>query len=245
MSIIKKFKLGGSSNPTTQSASKHEGNVLKSSRVIPTGMTVTPADTGELPTDSSAGSDFSFDNDLSSFDIDEPDTVPTSPEPVYVHQQPTVDESQVRSSIMSELQGNFDDLLDAISNLKKARDSVIESAQSQLIEMATLIAEKVIQKQIETDPTLINSVIEGTFDKISGSDRIIFKINPADSDAVTAFQPTIESRLVGVEKISIQQDSTIEPGGCIIETDLGFVDVTIQEKMNLIVQTFKKLKSTL
>ena len=162
-----------------------------------------------------------------------------------MHQQPNLDESQVRSSIMGELQGNFDELIDAISNLKNARDSVIESAQSQLIEMATLIAEKVIQKQIETDPTLINSVIEGTFDKISGSDRIIFKINPADSDAVTAFQPTIESRLVGVEKISIQQDSTIEPGGCIIETDLGFVDVTIQEKMNLIVQTFKKLKSTL
>ena len=209
---------------------------------MPTGVTVTPGDTEEFSTASMSGSD-SYNNDFSSFD--EPDAVSAPSEPVQVSQQPTVDESQVRSTIMGELQGNFDELMAAISNLKKARDSVIESAQSQLIEMATLIAEKVIQKQIESDPTLINSVIEGTFDKISGSDRIIFKINPADSDAVTAFQPTIESRLVGVEKISIQQDSTIEPGGCIIETDLGFVDVTIQEKMNLIVQTFKKLKSTL
>ena len=62
---------------------------------------------------------------------------------------------------------------------------------------------------------------------------------------VNDFQPTIESRLIGVEKITIQQDSTIQQGGCIIETDLGFVDVTIQEKLNLITQTFKKLKSTL
>ena len=158
---------------------------------------------------------------------------------------PTVDESQIRESIMNDLKSNFDDLMGAITNLREARDSVVKSAETQLVELSLLIAEKIIAKKIETDPELINSVIEDTFDKISGSDRIIFKINPADADAVSAFQPTIESRLVGVEKITIQQDSTIQQGGCIIETDLGFVDVTIQEKLNLIIQTFKKIKSVL
>ena len=37
----------------------------------------------------------------------------------------------------------------------------------------------------------------------------------------------------------------IAQGGCIIETDLGFVDVTLKEKFNIIAQTFKKVKSTL
>ena len=52
MSIIKKFKLGGSFNDDAQSSSKHEGNVLKSSKVMPTGVTVTPGDTEEFSTDS-------------------------------------------------------------------------------------------------------------------------------------------------------------------------------------------------
>jgi len=226
------------------SSNKVVGNVLKSSKVFSSGSSVSssgmPIESASVSTDD----DFSFDDGFD--DFDEP--APIEEVPVTVSAQPVataVDESQVRASVMEELQAHFDDLLNAISGLKEARNSVIESAQSQLIEMAILIAEKVIQQKVESDPNLINSVIEGTFDKISGSDRIIFKINPADSEAVTSFQSTIESRLVGVEKISIQQDSTIEPGGCIIETDLGFVDVTIQEKMNLIVQTFKKLKSTL
>ena len=51
--------------------------------------------------------------------------------------------------------------------------------------------------------------------------------------------------MIGVEKISIQQDATIDQGGCIIETDLGFLDVTIREKLNIIAQTFKKVKLTL
>ena len=155
---------------------------------------------------------------------------------------PTVDESQIREELRAELQGHFDDLTTAISNLKTARDEVIESSQSQIIDLALSIAEKVIHKQIESDAYVIQSVVEDTFNKISGSDRITFKINPADADAFNEFQPTIESRLIGVEKITVQQDGTVDQGGCIIETDLGFVDVTIREKMNLIAQTLKKIK---
>ena len=64
-------------------------------------------------------------------------------------------------------------------------------------------------------------------------------------DIFTDFQPYLETRLIGVEKITIQQDPTVDQGGCIIETDLGFVDVTIKEKLNIISQTFKKVKATL
>ena len=142
----------------------------------------------------------------------------------------TVDESQIREELRAELDGHFNDLTAAISNLKVARDEVVQSSQSQLVDLAIMIAEKVIHKQIESDASIIQSVVEDTFNKISGSDRITFKINPADADTFNKFQPTLESRLIGVEKITVQQDGTVDQGGCIIETDLGFVDVTIREK---------------
>ena len=44
-------------------------------------------------------------------------------------------------------------------------------------------------------------------------------------DVFNEFKPFIESRLIGVQKITIQQDGTIDQGGAVIETDLGFVDV--------------------
>jgi hypothetical protein len=157
---------------------------------------------------------------------------------------PVVDTAAIRAEVMAEVQDHVDDLLGAISELKAARDSVIQSAESNIIELALLVAEKVIHKSVAEDATLIQTVMSDTFDKISGSDRIIFKVNPDDVEIVDAFQPTIQSRLVGVEKITIQSDPTIERGGCIIETDLGFIDVTIQEKLNLITQTFNKLNTS-
>jgi flagellar biosynthesis/type III secretory pathway protein FliH len=248
MSLIKKYDLDGNFDEQKK-VPKHTGSIIKSPLVIPTDSSITAGQANAFDGPSTQSidpfEDTSFD-DFNSFD--EPQVEESAPEPIMAQPTPAmpqVDESQIRQGIMADLQANFDELMAAVSNLKEARDSVIKSAESQLIEMALMIAEKVIEKKIESDPNLINSVIEDTFNKISGSDRITFKINPADADAVNDFQPTIESRLVGVEKITIQQDSTIQQGGCIIETDLGFVDVTIQEKLNLITQTFKKIKSTL
>ena len=221
---------------------KVAGNLLKS-LPLPEGPEVLV--TGELDTNPYGidhGSD-SFDPFIEDEDEDEDDMVVESmaATPVPESPMPTVDDSQIREELRAELQAHFDDLTTAISNLKTARDDVIESSQSQIIDLALNIAEKVIHKQIESDAYIIQSVVEDTFNKISGSDRITFKINPADADAFNEFQPTIESRLIGVEKITVQQDGTVDQGGCIIETDLGFVDVTIREKMNLITQTLKKI----
>ncbi len=162
---------------------------------------------------------------------------------------PSVDESQLRSEIQQELdqqlKAHVDDLMQAIEGLQQARDQVIQSAETQLVDLSLTIAEKIVHKKVEMDPSVIKDVVEDTFNKISGSDRITFKINPDDSEVFNEFQPYLETRLIGVEKITIQQDPTIDAGGCIIETDLGFVDVTIKEKLNIISQTFKKVKATL
>ena len=236
MALIKKFEYDNEFEDQ-EPLRKFGAKILKSSTLISSDEVKIIGPAGESINSSDSYSS-SFNDDAATF-VDQPSPTVDELESPQQEIPSQVDESQVRESVMNELKAHFDDLLGAITNLKEARDSVLKSSETQLAELSLMIAEKIIAKKIETDPTLINSVIEDTFDKISGSDRIIFKINPADAEAVSDFQSTIESRLVGVEKITIQQ------GGCIIETDLGFVDVTIQEKLNLITQTFKKLKSVL
>jgi flagellar biosynthesis/type III secretory pathway protein FliH len=164
-------------------------------------------------------------------------------------EQPAVDVDKIKHDIkvalQQELKQHVDDVLHAIQGLTEARDTVIESAKDQLIDLSLNIAEKVIKSQIEHDSDIIKTVIEDTFNKIAGSDRVTFKVHPDDIPVLTDYQQYIESRLIGVQKITIQPDNQVDRGGAIIETDLGFVDVTIKEKLNIITQTFNKIKSTL
>ena len=245
MPIIKDYHLEHDFEDTDVPVER-TGSILKASVLNPIDSVVTPSQFSDDISYQEPSNDFSADD---SFSLDDdPMDMSAPPEPVMqtpVAPQPTIDESKIRQEIESGLKSHVDDLLAAIDGLKKSRDEVVKASEDKLVDLSLSIAEKVIQKQIEMDPNVIKSVVEDTFNKISGSDRITFKINPADADVFNEFQPHIESRLIGVEKITIQQDGTIDQGGCIIETDLGFVDVTIKEKLNIIAQTFKKVKATL
>jgi len=241
MPIIKDYHLEHDFEDTNV-PQKKSSTLLKASVLSPIDDVVTPS---QFSTDISYREPAQDVFVEDSFELDE-DPVDVTPEPVVSPvPQPTIDESKIRQEIESGLKANVDELITAINGLKNARDEVVQSSEAQLIDLSMTIAEKIVQKQIEMDPSIIKSVVEDTFNKISGSDRITFKINPEDVAIFNEFQPYIESRLIGVEKITIQQDGSIAQGGCIIETDLGFVDVTIKEKLNIIAQTFKKVKATL
>ena len=81
---------------------------------------------------------------------------------------------------MLDLKSNIDDF-EAINGLKDARDQVIESAEDQLVELSLLVAEKIVQKQIEMDPLIIKSVVEDTLNKISG---LIVLLNSSNADVL-------------------------------------------------------------
>ena len=47
--------------------------------------------------------------------------------------------------------------------------------------------------------------------------------------------------LDGVKSFSILEDANVEPGGCIIETNLGFVDARISTKLKAIEEALLKV----
>ena len=233
MSIIKRQALKNN-NDKNPSDIGRPNSIIKSSFLKPIEHTVSPHQfTNDIIYDESSIDAEPTPTDFLSEPSPENDPFP----------QPTQEDSNVKETA-EDLSNYINDLLSAINGLKTARDELIKSSESQIVDLSLAIAEKIVQKKIELDPTIIKTVVEDSFNKISGSDRITFKINPSDAEIFSEFQPTIESRLIGVEKITIQQDATIEQGGCIIETDLGFVDITIKEKLNIIAQTLHKIKSS-
>jgi len=48
---------------------------------------------------------------------------------------------------------------------------------------------------------------------------------------------------VGLKKLVILPDPSIDRGGVIIETNVGYVDATIKQQMNVLVRTIQELQS--
>lgn len=160
--------------------------------------------------------------------------------------EPLVDEADIRQAVTEEFklkyQSAFEELAQCIADIRGYRDTIVLNTESKLANLAVDIAEKIIQKQVSVDSDVIKTVCEEAFVKVAGSDRVVFKVHPNDVETMGEFKAYIESKVIGVKKLVVQPDPTIDQGGAIIETDLGFIDITIQEKLSQLLTAFEAVK---
>lgn len=121
----------------------------------------------------------------------------------------------------------FNRILSAIeSNL-----SEYEQSFDQIVtEVAVAIAEKIVKREISKE-TIISSTLRDSVKKILGANEVIIKINPQDYQSLHSDQEGILLE-ESFSKIKFEQDDKIEPGGCVVETDIGSVDSRIATQIS-------------
>lgn len=128
----------------------------------------------------------------------------------------------------------------AVGDFLNAKQEVFEYIAPDILEISIDIAKKIVKHEIEQDPQLILETILDILKTISKEEqKIVIKVNPSQVNFVKNSLPEIIS-LSGVEaKIRVAQDETIDTGGCIIETNNGVVDATINTQIEIIKEAFK------
>ncbi len=96
------------------------------------------------------------------------------------------------------------------------------------------VAEQVIRRSVDVDPNVVLSIIENALQASVRSDSYRICINPADLEAVTKQKPLFLASISGLKNISFEADSSISPGGCRVDSELGDVDATIETQLESI-----------
>ncbi|MBN2532471.1 MAG: flagellar assembly protein FliH [Spirochaetales bacterium] len=119
-----------------------------------------------------------------------------------------------------------------ISKTIEKRNEIIEESETQLINMVLLIARKVIKVISENQKNVvINNVMQALL-KLKGSGDIIIKVNPDDLELTSSHKETFQKRLEQGRNISILEDTTVDRGGCVIETDFGQINARISSQLH-------------
>jgi flagellar assembly protein FliH len=119
------------------------------------------------------------------------------------------------------------------ASLEKRRD-IIEETESQLVNLVLLSAKKVVKVISENQKNVVvNNVIQA-LRKLKSRGDVVIKVNLQDveltSDHVKDFMRMVEN----VRSITVVEDTTVDPGGCLIETDFGEIDARISSQFRAI-----------
>jgi len=131
---------------------------------------------------------------------------------------------------------------DSLSAFMNAKNEVFEFIAPDILEISYDIASKVVKKEIETNPSIVFSIILDVLKNISKEEpKIGIKVHPSQVQFV---KDNIPERIasLGIEgKISILADPSISVGGCKFYTNNGIIDASIDTQLKIIKEVLKDI----
>jgi type III secretion protein L len=122
------------------------------------------------------------------------------------------------------------------SELKKIRHETTQA----VIPLALKAAKKIVGKELEIQPETIVNIVIQALGPITQNHRIKIYVNKADRDILEANKSKIRDILEQVESLTILDRPDISPGGCIIETEAGIINATIENQWRSLESAFER-----
>lgn len=119
---------------------------------------------------------------------------------------------------------------EVLAQAEKHRRSTIESLEAEIIELARDIAERLLSAQLTLDREVILGVAAESLRLVADRLNVVLYVNPDDLELVEGRMDELKSLLPARGQLQVVSDSAIQPGGCKVETEQGWVDATMETR---------------
>ncbi|MDR1240005.1 MAG: flagellar assembly protein FliH [Treponema sp.] len=118
--------------------------------------------------------------------------------------------------------------------LERAQDKraeILAETEQEIIDLVLLISRKVIKVISENQRNVVISNVVQALRKVKGRGNIIIRVNMVDVKLTTEHIKDFIQLVEGSKSLQVVEDSTVDPGGCVIETDFGEIDARISSQL--------------
>jgi flagellar assembly protein FliH len=112
------------------------------------------------------------------------------------------------------------------------RAEILAETETQVIELVLLVAKKVVKVISENQKSVVVQNIQQALRKLKTKSDVIVRVNLADLQLATEHVKDFVQMTENAKKLQIVEDSTVDRGGCVIETDFGEIDARIASQLN-------------
>ncbi|MCL2231130.1 MAG: flagellar assembly protein FliH, partial [Treponema sp.] len=118
--------------------------------------------------------------------------------------------------------------------LERAQDKrgeILSETEKEIVDLVLLITRKVIKVISENQRDIIIYNVTEALRKVKAKGSVIIRVNLADLELATEHKQDFINIMEGKGSVNIAEDSSVDPGGCIIETDFGEIDARIASQL--------------
>jgi flagellar assembly protein FliH len=114
-----------------------------------------------------------------------------------------------------------------LEELGGLRQTLIHETERQMVQLALTLARRVVHREVTLDPELAAALAHVALDKLGTTTPATIRLNPEDYTVVAQ-----DGERWGSVAVTVVPDPSIARGGCLVESDFGNVDATIERQFD-------------
>ena len=111
------------------------------------------------------------------------------------------------------------------------REEILQETESQIVELVILMARKVVKILSENQKNVVMANTLAALKKVKSRGKVTLRVNLEDVKLTTSHISEFIQHVENVNGITVMEDSSVERGGCIVETDFGAIDARISSQL--------------
>lgn len=139
-----------------------------------------------------------------------------------------------RESAAAEVQPVLNRMLQSCTDLAGMRPRIRRETESDIVVLTVAIARRVLRREISVDPDAIHGIVKAALEKVQTKEICLVRTHP---DHVAAVRGFFEKSGLAAG-LQITADTTLEPGGLVLETKRGNLDASVETQLKEIERGF-------
>ena len=131
----------------------------------------------------------------------------------------------------AEAQRLIDRLHLMIEKIMDKRVQILSETEQQIVNLVLLMTRKIVKVISENQRNVVMTNIVQALRKVKGRGDVLIRVNMAELALTSEHSKEFLTAAENVKNITIVEDSSVEKGGCIIETDFGSIDARISSQL--------------
>ena len=119
----------------------------------------------------------------------------------------------------------------AVEEISRLRESILKNSSDDMLRLVLAIAEQIIPCAVSLNPEIIHHTIVKALQAAADADSYHIKVHPDDMAVVMEKKPLLMASISGLKNLTVEEDAHIARGGCLVESELGQVDATIESQL--------------
>lgn len=139
--------------------------------------------------------------------------------------------------LAGEVRQAVTNLARGVADLAAIKDRLRREAERDVVQLAVEIARRVLQREIAADGEALLGLVRAALQRVDAREIHRVRVHPVHAAALEA-----ALREIGTpQRVELQADATLEPGGLLFETSRGSYDVSLATQLREIERGFVEL----